>query len=94
MSTWLSVVGPEVQKFTACICGPESADLGVSPVTVLSNTKVGRESDARTNHDSPENTDSFDISNLEGANGDLRSLTFGDPFASSLLRIRPVDPLG
>lgn len=36
MSIWLTVVG--VPRFTACICDPESVNLGVvSQVTALSN---------------------------------------------------------
>ena len=95
MSTWVTVAEPEVPRFTACICGPESVNLGVvSQVTALSNTGVCRKSDARTNHNSPANIDSFDIGVLEGANGNLRSLTFEHPSASSPPPILLVGPVG
>jgi len=93
MSIWLTVVEPEVPRFTACICDPESVNLGVvSQVTTLSNIGICREPDARTNHNSPANIDSPDIGDLEGANENLRSLTFGHPSASSPPPILLVGP--
>jgi len=76
MSILLTVVEPEAPRFTACIRYPESVNLGVvSQVTALSNNGICQEPDAHTNHNSPADIDSPDISDLEGVNENLRSLT-------------------